>query len=258
MTLLLKMSSVGVKSESMENDEVEDVGDEGDTKEGGLSLSLLPRGGDGDDLSLSLDLTGSGRCVLERSRVQGRGEVWGDEDAKGSEGFEGFWRSLLAARLLRGLFALFIYSSISSARSRRVVAALLLSSCFCTVSVVISDSGSEPVSIPVLFTVPVLQLTALSNWGFFLSVFSSSSISLSETWWFCLVELRRGTMGIRLSCLPDKSKDFGLSVFWRTIHGPASLVGQDISLWSLPVTKTWENGLFLLNSSLRLTSKIRY
>lgn len=75
MTLLLKMSSVGVKRESMENDEVEDVGDEGDIKEGGLSLSLLPRGRDVDDLILSLDLTGSGRCVLERSRVQGRGEV---------------------------------------------------------------------------------------------------------------------------------------------------------------------------------------
>lgn len=237
MTLLLKMSSVGVKSESMENDEVEDVGDEGDAKEGGLSLSLLPRGRDGDDLSLSLGLMGSGRCVLERSRVQGRGEVWGDEDAKGSEGFEGFCRSLLAARLLRGLFAL-LYTSISSARSRRIVAELLLSTYFCTVFVVINDSGSEPVSIPVLFTVPVLQLTALSNWGFFLSVFSSSSISLSEMWWFCLAELRRGTMGIRLSCLPDKSKDFGLSVFGRTLHGPASLVGLDIPLWSLPVTKT--------------------
>lgn len=250
MTLLLKMSSVGVKRESMENDEVEDVGDEGDIKEGGLSLSLLPRGRDVDDLILSLDLTGSGRCVLERSRVQGRGEVWGDEDAKGSEGFEGFCGSLLAAWFLRGLFALFIYTSISSARSRRVVAALLLSSCFCTVSVVISDSGSEPVSIPVLFTAPVLQLAALSNWGLFLSVFSSSSISLSETWWLCLV----GTTGVRLRCLPDKSKEFGLSVFGRTLHGPASLV----PLWSLPVTKTWENGLFRLNSSLRLTSKIRY
>lgn len=163
MTLLLKMSSVGVKSESTENDEVEDVGDVGDTKEGGLSLSLLPRGRDGDDLSLSLDLTGSRRCVLERSRVQGRGEVRGDEDAKGSEGSEGFCTSLLAARLLRGLFPLFIYTSISSARSRRAVDALQLSSYFCTVSVVISDSGSEPVSIPVLFTAPLLQLTALSN-----------------------------------------------------------------------------------------------
>lgn len=40
MTLLLKMSRVGVKSESMENDEVEGVGDEGETREGGLSLSL--------------------------------------------------------------------------------------------------------------------------------------------------------------------------------------------------------------------------
>lgn len=78
MTLLLKMSRVGVNSESMENDEVEGVGDEGDTKEEGLSLpSLLqtPRGRDGDDLSLSLDLTGSCRFVLERSRVDGRGEV---------------------------------------------------------------------------------------------------------------------------------------------------------------------------------------
>lgn len=154
------MSSVGVKSESMENDEVEDVGDEGDTKEGGLSLSLLPRGRDGDDLSLSLDLTGSGRCVLERRRVQGCGEVRGDEDAKGNEGL---WRSLVAARLLTGLLALLIYTSISSARSRRIAAASLLSSDFCTVPVVISDSGSEPVSIPVLFTVPAAQPAALSN-----------------------------------------------------------------------------------------------
>lgn len=75
MTLLLKMSRVGVKRESMEKDEVEEVGDEGDIKEVGLSLSLLPKGRDGDDLSLSLDLTGSGRYVLERSRVLGRGEV---------------------------------------------------------------------------------------------------------------------------------------------------------------------------------------
>lgn len=77
MTLLLKMSRVGVNSESMENDEAEGVGDEGDTKEEGLSLSLLqtPRGRDGDGLSLSLDLTGSGRCVLERSTAEGRGEV---------------------------------------------------------------------------------------------------------------------------------------------------------------------------------------
>lgn len=239
MTLLLKMSSLGVKSESMENeDEVEDVGDEGDAKEGGLSLSLLPSGRDGDDLSLSLDLTGSGRYVLERSRVQGRGEVWADENSRGSEGFEGVCRSLLAARLLRGLFALCIYTSIFSARSRRVVAASLLSSHFCTVSVIINDSGSEPVSIPVLFTVPALQLTALANGGLFLSVFSSSSISLSETWRFCLAELRSGTMGVRLSCLPHKSKDFGLSVFGRTLHGAASLVGLDIPLWSLPVTKT--------------------
>lgn len=75
MTLLLKMSRVGVNSESMENDE--GVGDEGDTKEEGLSLSLVqtPRGRDGDDRSLSLGLTGSGRCVLERSSVGGRGDA---------------------------------------------------------------------------------------------------------------------------------------------------------------------------------------
>lgn len=75
MTLLLKMSRVGVNSESMENDEVEGVGDEGDAKEEGLSLSLLPRGREGDGLSLSLGLTGIGRCVLERRRVEGRGEA---------------------------------------------------------------------------------------------------------------------------------------------------------------------------------------
>lgn len=242
MTLLLKMSRVGVKSESMENDEVEEVGDEGDTKEGGLSLSLLPKGRDGDDLSLSLDLTGSGRCVLERSRVQGRGEAWGDGDW--SEGFEEFCRSALAARPLEGLFAFIRYTSISSARSRRVVAALLLSSHFCTLSVVISDSGSEPASIPVLFTVPALQLTALSDWGFFMPAgFSSSSISVSEALWLCLVELKRGTVGLRLSCLPDKSNDFGLSFFERTLHGPASLVGLDISPWTIPVTMAWQNGL---------------
>lgn len=65
-----------MNSESIENDELEGVGDEGDTKEVGLSLSLAetPRGRDGDDLSLSLGLTGRGRCVLDRSRVEGRGE----------------------------------------------------------------------------------------------------------------------------------------------------------------------------------------
>lgn len=57
------MSSVGVNSASIENDEVEGVGDDGEAKEEGLSLSLLqtPRGRDGDGLSLSLGLTGSGR-----------------------------------------------------------------------------------------------------------------------------------------------------------------------------------------------------
>ncbi len=77
MTLLLKMSRVGVKSESMEKDEVEGVGDDGDTKEAGLSLSLLQtlRGREGEVLSLSLGLTGSGRCVLEWRRVEGLGEV---------------------------------------------------------------------------------------------------------------------------------------------------------------------------------------
>lgn len=77
MTLLLKMSRVGVNSESMENDEEEGEGEEGDTKEEGLSLFLVqtPRGRDGDDRNLSLDFTDSGMCVLERSRVEGRGEV---------------------------------------------------------------------------------------------------------------------------------------------------------------------------------------
>lgn len=61
------MSRVGVNSVSMENDEVEGVGDDGETKEGGLSLSLLqiPRGRDGDCLSLSFVLAGSGRCVVD-------------------------------------------------------------------------------------------------------------------------------------------------------------------------------------------------
>lgn len=69
------MSRVGVNSESMENDEAEGVGDEGDTKEEGLSRSLLPRGRDGEGFSLSLGLLGIGRCELERSRVQGGGEA---------------------------------------------------------------------------------------------------------------------------------------------------------------------------------------
>lgn len=257
MTLLLKMSRVGVKRESMEKDEVEEVGDEGDTKEGGLSLSLLPKGRDGDDRILSLDLTGSGRCVLERSRMLGRGEVFGDEDW--SEGFEEFRRSAQAARLLEGLFALFIYTSISLARSRRVGAALLLLSHFCTMSVVISDSGSDPVSIPVLFTAPVLQLTVLSDWGFFLFVgLSSSFISVSEAWWFFLVELRRGLVSLRLSGLPDRSKDFGLSFFGRTLHGPSLLLGLDISLWPLPVTETWQNRLSLNSPKFLSWTKIHY
>lgn len=74
MTLLLKMSRVGVNRDSMENDEVEEVGDKGNTKEVGLSFSLLPRGRDGDGLNFSLDLTGSGSCVLDRSSVGGRGD----------------------------------------------------------------------------------------------------------------------------------------------------------------------------------------
>lgn len=157
MTLLLKMSRVGVKSESMENDEVEGVGDDGDTMEGGLSL--LPRGRDGDGLSLSLDLTGICRLVLERSRVEGRGEERGDEVV----GLEGFCRSVLGARLLSGLLALFMYISISSARWRRVVALPLLSSPSCAASAVISVSGSKPVSIPVLLTLPPLQLASVST-----------------------------------------------------------------------------------------------
>ena len=235
MTLLLKMSRVGVNSESMENDEAEGVGDEGDTKEEGLSLSLLqtPRGRDGDGLSLSLDLTGSGRCVLERSTAEGRGEVWGDE-AERNKGLDGFCRSILGARLLRGLLALFMYISISSARSRRAADTLLFSwSHSCTASVVSSDRGSNPVSIPVLLTVPVLQLTLLSTWGFSWSISVSSSstpCSLSAESWCCFVELRWGTASLRLPCPPDRSRDFGLSVFGRTPQRTLSLDGLETSL----------------------------
>ena len=124
MTLLLKMSRVGVNSESMENEEVEGVGDDGETKEEGLSLSLvhIPRGRDGDGFSLSFDLTGSERCVLERTSV----EDCGDEVQR-NNGLEGFCRSMLGVRLHRGLLLLFVYISISSARLRLVLGVLLLS-----------------------------------------------------------------------------------------------------------------------------------
>lgn len=75
MTLLLNMSSVGVNRESMENeDAVDGVGEEGDFWGDGLSL-MSPRGRDGEGLSLSLDLSSIGSCELERSSVDGLGEV---------------------------------------------------------------------------------------------------------------------------------------------------------------------------------------
>lgn len=197
MTLLLKISRVGVNSVSIEKDDVEGVGDDGETKEGGLSLSLLqiPRGRDGDCLNLSFGLTGSGRCVVDRTRVEDCGEDWGEE-AERNKGLEGFCRSILGVRLLRGLLPLFMYISISSARLRRALDVLLLSwSHSCTVAVAISDRGSNPISIPVLLTAPELQLTPglstapvqltlLSTGGFCLSVSESSSStprSLSAT-----------------------------------------------------------------------------
>lgn len=124
MTLLLKMSRVGVKSESIEKDELEGVGDDGETREEGLSLSLVhtPRGREGDGFNLSLDLTGSERCVLERTRV----EDCGDEVQR-NNGLEGFCRSVLDVRLLRGLLLLFMYISISSARLWPVLGVPLLS-----------------------------------------------------------------------------------------------------------------------------------
>lgn len=183
MTLLLKMSRVGVNSVSMENDEVEGVGDDGETKEGGLSLLQIPRGRDGDCLSLSFVLAGSGRCVVDRTRVEDCGEEWGEE-AERNKGLEGFCRSILGVRLLKGLLPLFMYISISSARLRRELDALLSWSHSGTVAVAISDRGSNPISIPVLLTVPALQgIAALSTGCFCLSVSvtsSSTSCSLSE------------------------------------------------------------------------------
>lgn len=128
MTLLLKMSRDGLNSESMENDEDDGVGEEGETKEEGLSLSLVhrPRGRDGDGLSLSLGFAGSGSCALECGVVVGRGESRGDE-AGLNNGLEGFCRFVLDVRLLRGLLPLCMYISISSARSRRAVGGPLIS-----------------------------------------------------------------------------------------------------------------------------------
>lgn len=113
MTLLLKISRVGVKRESMENEELDGEGDDGDTREEGLSLSFLhtPRGSDGEGLSRSLDLTGRERCVLERTSV----EVCGERN----NGLEE------SVQLLRGLLLLFMYVSISSTRLRLELGVLL-------------------------------------------------------------------------------------------------------------------------------------
>lgn len=238
------MSRVGVNSVSMENDEVEGVGDDGETKEGGLSLSLLqiPRGRDGDCLSLSFVLAGSGRCVVDWTRVEDCGEEWGEE-AERNKGLEGFCRSILGVRLLKGLLPLFMYVSISSARLRLELNALLLSwSHSCTVAVAISDRGSNPISIPVLLTVPALQITpALSTGCFCLSVSvtsSSTSCSLSEARWSCFDVLRMGTLSLRVPCPPDKSREFGLSAFGKAPLRRVSLDGLEASLRPLPVTKT--------------------
>lgn len=180
---------------------------------------------------------------MERSRVGGRGEVRGEE-AEWGWGLEGFCRSILGVRLLKGLLTLFMYISISSARSRRVVGVLLLSSSHpCSTSVAIRDRGSNPVSIPVLLTVPALQLTLLSTRGFCLlssvPVSSSSTpCSLSAAKWFCLAQLRLRAPSRDIPCPPDKSRDFGLSVFGRTPHGTVvSLNGLECSLLPLPVRK---------------------
>ena len=220
-----------------------------------------PRGRDGD--GLSLDLTGSGRCVLERSRVEGLGEVWGDELDR-IEGLEGFWWSTLGVRLLGGLLQLLMYVSISLARSRHVVGVLQSSwSHSCTVSVAIRDRGSNPVSIPVLLTVPALkltllstetsdlsttplQLTLLSTRGLCLSVSSSSSstpCSLSAARCCCFAEPRWGTLSLRVSSPPDKSRDLGLSVFGTAPHRMVSPDGLETSRLPLPETSKCSNTL---------------
>lgn len=216
MTLLLKMSRVGVKRESMEKEEVEGVGEDGETREAGRSRPT--RGRDGEGLSRSFGLTARGRCVLERSRAGGRGEVRG-EGVERSTGLEGFCRSMLGARLLKGLLTLFMYISISSARSRRAVGVLLLSwSLSCCVSAVIRDRGSKPISIPVLVTAPPLQLTLLSTLGFCFPPSPSSSstpCSLSAARWCCLVQLRFKPLSPGALWPPDKSREVGLSFFGR-------------------------------------------
>lgn len=165
----------------MENEEAEGVGDEGNTKDEGLSLLLLPtpRGSDGDVRSRSLDLTGNRRWVLERSRVWVR---LGCE-----EGLDGLRTSVLGLQLLSGLLVLFMYISISSASSRRAVGVVTLPwprSC----AVAIRDKGSNPASMSERLDVLPLQVMLLLFEFCSGSVASSSPLSLSAAKWCCLLE----------------------------------------------------------------------
>lgn len=143
MTLLLKMSSVGVNSVSMEKEDEEGVGEEGDTSDVGRSLSLEPRGSEGEGRRRVRVAKGSWEC--ERSRTGGRGELLG-EGVEGGRGLEGLCRS---ARLLRGLLTWFMYVTISSASSRRAEGALRPASSSAA-SDTSRDRGSKPTSMPVL------------------------------------------------------------------------------------------------------------
>ena len=186
--LLLKLSRVGVSRESMEKEDEDRLGDEGDTREDGRSLSLCgaPRGSDGDGRRRSLGLATSGRCVCERASGGGLGELCG-EGLQWNRGLEGLWRSMLGARLLRGL-TVFMYISISSARSLRAAGARLASPS-CSVSAASRDRGSEPLWTPVLATGPPLQLTLLSMDAPLGFTTAPVQLTLLSTAGFCLSPL---------------------------------------------------------------------
>lgn len=223
MTLLLTISKVGVNSESMENDKVDGLGEEGKAKEEGLSPSLLHMaiGRDGEGFNLSLDFKGSERCVLEQVSVEDCGDVWADELERNS-GLEELCISILGERLFKGLLLLFMNISVSSAGGELPLPG---SHCCSVPAAPICDKGSYPVSLS----------RCLSPTDFCLSVSVSSSstpYNLSAVIWCCLVEPTRGTVSITNPCPPDKSKDLGLSVFgsagqsWVSLGLEATLVPQ--------------------------------
>lgn len=145
MKLLLKTSSVGVSRDSMEKEEAEGVGEDGDANEVGRDSLLLrghPSGIEGVENSL-FRVWGCNWVLGDPGTAVRRGELCG----------EGLWilrRSVLGERWLTGLLRCFKWSWISSAKWRRVPDASVVSSTPAgLLSAARRDNGSKPDSIPV-------------------------------------------------------------------------------------------------------------